>query len=92
MKEKERMKVQGGSWFIDLIDKLHPDYKDFHAEAVETKTMVDDEVVTRYRILIHEKDGTTSFAGDKNGPFLYPTMTLAIRDVNTFKKWQENKL
>lgn len=77
---------------IHILDKLHEDYKKFHCEAVESKAMVEGEVVTRYRILLHEKDGTTSFVGDENGPFSYPTMTLAVRDVNTLKKWQRNEI
>jgi len=82
------------TWVLDILDKIHEDYKEAHVEAVETKHIPEgkDEVVTRYRLLIHEKDNTTSFLGDENGPFEYANMTLAERDLKTFKKWQENKL
>lgn len=94
MKKTKIKDVQGSTWIINILDKLHPDYKDVHVEATETKHIPDgtDEVVTRYRLLIHEKDGTTSFVGDSEGPFSYPNMTLATRDLQTFHKWQRDEL
>jgi len=82
------------TWVIDILDRIHPDYKDAEVRAVETKHIPEgkDEVVTRYRLLIHEKDNTTSFLGDENGPFEYANMTLAERDLKTFKKWQKGEL
>lgn len=89
---KNRKEIQQGNWIIDVVRNIHEDYKDVHAEAVQTKTMIEDEVVTRYRILLHEKDGTTSFMGDGSKPFEYPNMTLAERDLQTFKRWQKGDL
>lgn len=79
-------------WIIDIINDIHPDFKDAHAEAVETKTMVEGEVVTRFRVILIEKDGTKSFVGDADGPFIYENMTLANRDVQTFNKWKVGEL
>ena len=95
MKKQPKIRdIQGSKWIIDILDKLHPDYKDAHIEAVETKHIPEgtDEVVTRYRLLIHEKDGTTSFVGDSEGAFTYPNMTLATRDLETFRKWKAGEM
>ena len=93
MKKQHKISdIKKTSWVLDILDKIHPDYKEAHVENVETKTMIDDEVVTRYRLLIHEKDGTTSFIGDESGPFEYPTQQLAFRDLQTFHKWQRGDL
>ena len=92
MKKTKFKDVQGGEWAINLINDLHPDYKDAHFESVETKALVDGEVVTRHRILMHEKDGTTSFVGGPDRPFLYQTAQLAFRDLQTLHKWQRDEL
>jgi hypothetical protein len=73
---------------VDILDRIHPDYRFYQAEAVETKSIVDGVVVTRYRVVLYEKDGSTSFVGDKKGPFEYKSLEAAQLDVDMFNKWK----